>query len=102
MDLDQSIQSLLDEATCDFKYGIPGAVFVAVDRTGTQIAANVSGVRGLKEKVPMTLDTIFYIASCTKLVTVIAALQLVEQGKLRLDDPEQVCDFNLMPSSRYG
>ena len=102
MGLDQRIQSLLDEATGDSRCGIPGAVFLAIDRTGTQIAANVSGVRGLKEKVPMTLDTIFYIASCTKLVTVIAALQLVEQGKLRLDEPEQVCGFSLMLSSRYG
>jgi CubicO group peptidase (beta-lactamase class C family) len=102
MNLDQRIQSLLDEATSDSRHGIPGAVFVAVDRTGTQIAAISSGVKGLKEKVPMTLDTIFYIASCTKLVTVIAALQLVEQGKLHLDEPEQVSDFNLIPSSRYG
>ncbi|KAF2430807.1 beta-lactamase/transpeptidase-like protein [Tothia fuscella] len=90
MNLDQKVQSLLDEATSDSKYRIPGAVFVAIDRTGTQIAARSSGVRGLKEKVPMTLDTIFYIASCTKLVTAIAALQLVEQGKLNLDEPEQV------------
>jgi CubicO group peptidase (beta-lactamase class C family) len=97
MDLDKRIQSLLDEATSDPIHGIPGAVFIAVDRTGAQIAANSSGVRGLNEKVPMTLDTIFYIASCTKLVTAIAALQLVEQGKLHLDDPEQVCGPSPVP-----
>jgi CubicO group peptidase (beta-lactamase class C family) len=101
MGIDQTIQSLLDEATSDSRYGIPGAVFVAIDRTGTQIAANSSGVKGLKEKVPMTLDTMFYIASCTKLVTTIAALQLVELGKLHLDEPKQVCNPSLMPS-RYG
>lgn len=38
----------------------------------------------------MTLDTIFYFASCTKLISVIATLQLVEQGKLALDDADQV------------
>jgi CubicO group peptidase (beta-lactamase class C family) len=90
MSLHQRTQSLLDAATSDSTHGIPGAVFVAVDRTGTQIAANVSGVMGIKEKVPMALDTIFYIASCTKLVTAIAALQLVEQDRLQLDEPKQV------------
>lgn len=99
MGLDQKIQSLLDEATSDSKFGIPGAVFVAIDRTGTQLTANFSGVRGLEDKVPMTLDTIFYLASCTKLVTVIAALQLVEKGKLHLDDAAQVYNFRLMPYS---
>lgn len=107
MDLSQRIQSLLDEATGDSRVGIPGAVFVAVDQNGTPIAANASGVRGLKEKTPMTLDTLFYLASCTKLVTAIAALQLVEQGKLRLDDPDQVSNtqfhavFVVRATSRY-
>jgi methyl acetate hydrolase len=35
----------------------------------------------------MTLDTVFWIASMTKPVTSTAAMQLVEQGKLRLDEP---------------
>jgi CubicO group peptidase (beta-lactamase class C family) len=35
-------------------------------------------------------STLFWIASCTKLVTVIAVLQLVEQGKIPLDDVEFV------------
>ena len=35
----------------------------------------------------MTLDTVFWIASMTKAVTSVAARQLVEQGKLHLDDP---------------
>ncbi|MEJ0068629.1 MAG: serine hydrolase domain-containing protein [Pseudomonadota bacterium] len=35
----------------------------------------------------MTRDTVFRIASMTKAVTSVAAMQLVEQGKLTLDDP---------------
>src|SRR6187402_672123 len=99
MNRDKKIQSILDEATNNPSNGIPGAVFLAVDRTGTQIAANASGVRGLKGQVPMTLDTIFFIASCTKLVTTIAALQLVEQGKLHLDDSKEVRSSSLTPPS---
>jgi methyl acetate hydrolase len=37
--------------------------------------------------VPVRLDSIFAIASMTKAVTTVAALQLVEQGKLTLDEP---------------
>jgi hypothetical protein len=37
----------------------------------------------------MTLETVFWIASCTKLITAIACMQLVEQGKLSLDDADQ-------------
>lgn len=38
----------------------------------------------------MTIDTICYIASFTKLVTAIGALQLVEQGKVSLDEPTDI------------
>ncbi|MCJ1235764.1 hypothetical protein MMC14_003735 [Varicellaria rhodocarpa] len=40
------------------------------------------------------MDTVFWIASCTKLIGAIAVMQLVEQGKLALDDAdiiEKVC-----------
>lgn len=35
----------------------------------------------------MTVDTVFWIASMTKAITSTAAMQLVEQGKLALDEP---------------
>jgi CubicO group peptidase (beta-lactamase class C family) len=38
----------------------------------------------------MTLDSVFWIASCTKMVAGIACMQLVEQGKLSLDDAASV------------
>jgi methyl acetate hydrolase len=43
------------------------------------------GGRGLGDGEPMSLDTLFWIASMTKVITSIAALQLVEQGRLALD-----------------
>jgi len=45
------------------------------------------GRRGLPDGAPMTLDTVFWIASMTKAITGVAAMQLVEQGKLSLDAP---------------
>jgi CubicO group peptidase (beta-lactamase class C family) len=45
------------------------------------------GKRDLATGAPMTRDTLFRIASMTKPVTSIAALMLMEEGKLKLDDP---------------
>jgi methyl acetate hydrolase len=45
------------------------------------------GVRELGGTQPMTADTVCWIASMTKAVTGAAAMQLVEQGKLSLDEP---------------
>jgi CubicO group peptidase (beta-lactamase class C family) len=45
------------------------------------------GYRDLADKTPMTEDTIFRIASMTKPITCVAAMSLVEQGGLSLDDP---------------
>jgi CubicO group peptidase (beta-lactamase class C family) len=56
-------------------------------RKGQIAQVNTIGWRDLAAKVPMTRDTLFRIASMTKPVTSIAALMLMEEGKLRLDDP---------------
>jgi CubicO group peptidase (beta-lactamase class C family) len=45
------------------------------------------GYRDLESAAPMTLDTICWIGSCTKAVTAIACMQLIEQGELALDEP---------------
>jgi D-alanyl-D-alanine carboxypeptidase len=38
----------------------------------------------------MDMDTVFWIASCTKMIVGIACMQLVEQGKFKLDDADIV------------
>ena len=45
------------------------------------------GRRSLADSTPMTLDTVFRIASMTKAVTGVAAMQCVERGQLALDQP---------------
>jgi CubicO group peptidase (beta-lactamase class C family) len=95
--LSDKVQALLDTATADPSTGIPGIVFVAVDKNGQTLTSNASGVRSLDTKTPMTPDTVLWLASGTKLITAIATMQLVEQGKLRLDDAEQVvCSSHLI------
>jgi CubicO group peptidase (beta-lactamase class C family) len=56
-------------------------------RKGEVVQVNPIGWRDVAAKTPMTRDTLFRIASMTKPVTSIAALMLMEEGKLRLEDP---------------
>ncbi len=67
---------------------IPGAV-ILIGHEGKIIYRQVFGLSALKpKKVPMTIHTIFDIASLTKVVaTSTAMMQLVENGKLNLEDP---------------
>lgn len=65
---------------------VPGVVAAATDRNET-IYEGAFGVRVLGEPEPMTPDTVVWIASMTKALTSTAAMQLVEQGKLALDEP---------------
>ena len=64
---------------------IAGAV-VLVSR-GDEVHAEAVGVMDLETGAPMRRDTIFRIASMSKPITAAAALMLVEEGRLRLDEP---------------
>jgi methyl acetate hydrolase len=65
---------------------IPGVVAMAA--TGNEVIyQGAFGKRDLSKDDPMTLDSVFWIASMTKAVTTAAGMQLVEQGKLSLDEP---------------
>ncbi|KAG9187679.1 hypothetical protein G6011_05550 [Alternaria panax] len=73
------------------KGGSPDLAFHAIDKSGKTLVEHASGTLGIDSSEPMdTQSTIFWIASCTKLVTAIAVLQLIEQGKVPLDDAEFV------------
>jgi methyl acetate hydrolase len=65
---------------------VPGVVALAATDRGV-LYEGAFGVRDLASGPAMTLDTIFRIASMTKAVTSVAAMQLVEAGKLALDEP---------------
>ena len=65
---------------------IPGVVAIAATG-GEVIYQGAFGKRDLSKDDPMTLDSVFWIASMTKAITTAAGMQLVEQGKLSLDEP---------------
>lgn len=56
-------------------------------RKGEIAQVNTLGYRDIAGRAPMTRDTLFRIASMTKPVTSVAAMMLMEEGKLRLEDP---------------
>jgi len=56
-------------------------------RHGKVAQVNTIGWRNIEQKAPMQRDTIFRIASMTKPITSVCILQLMEEGKLKLDDP---------------
>ena len=74
---------LNDEIAAD---KIPGAI-VLIQRHGQPVYFKCFGKRDVEQGTPMTADTIFPIHSVTKTITSVAALMLVDRGKIALDDP---------------
>ena len=62
-------------------------VVTLIWRDGEEVQFNAVGMRDIAAGKPMTRDTLFRIMSMTKPITTVAALMLMEDGKLKLDDP---------------
>ncbi len=90
MSLQQNLDAVLGSATTAGT--IPGIAALVTDADGT-VYLNAFGERELGSGQAMTPDTVFWIASMTKAVTGVAAMQLVEQGRLDLDAPAR----NVLP-----
>ena len=67
--------------------GLLSGVVTLLWRNGEIAQVTTNGLANRETKTPMARDTIFRIASMTKPVTTVAALMLMEEGKLKLDDP---------------
>jgi CubicO group peptidase (beta-lactamase class C family) len=79
-----SIDDILSKAVA--AGNVPGVVATAATADDV-IYQGAFGARAVSGGAAMTLDTVFRIASMTKAITSVAAMQLVEQGTLSLDDP---------------
>jgi len=75
-----ALQGLIDQ-------GALSGVVTLIWRKGEVVQVNALGKRDIAAGLPMERDTLFRIASMTKPVTSIAVMQLLEEGKLKLDDP---------------
>ena len=68
------------------KDGIPG-VAAAIVKDGEIVAAGGVGYRNRDAQLPMTIHTVSPLCSLTKSFTGVAVMQLVESGKIWLDEP---------------
>ena len=82
--------SKIDSTITAFKsrLGIP-AISAAIVRNNQIIFRRGYGLADLENKVPATVDTVYRIASVSKSLAAVAAMQLAEKGKLDLDAPIQ-------------
>src|SRR4051812_38274486 len=78
--IDEVLQQAVESGT------LPQVVATAATADGP-IYEGAFGPKAAGQPEPVTADTLFRIASMTKMVTTVAALQLVEHGKLDLDAP---------------
>ncbi|HET6971496.1 MAG TPA: serine hydrolase domain-containing protein [Phenylobacterium sp.] len=67
--------------------GALSGIVTLVWKGGEVVRVDTLGHRDIEAGLPMTRDTLFRIASMTKPVTTLAAMMLVEEGKLKLSDP---------------
>ena len=87
-DIDSILQSALKARE------VPGVVAMAATDHAI-IYEGAFGLRCLGTQAKMSTDTVFRIASMVKLLTSVAAMQLVESGKLSLDEPASRVDPEL-------
>jgi CubicO group peptidase (beta-lactamase class C family) len=80
----QRIDRYLDQIVAEGK--VSGAL-VAITRDDTLVYLDTAGFADREKQKPLGEDAIFRIYSMSKPVTSVAALMLVEEGKLRLSDP---------------
>jgi CubicO group peptidase (beta-lactamase class C family) len=65
---------------------LPGAV-ILIQQHGGPVYQKCFGVRDVATRLPMTPDTIFALHSMTKPITSVAAMMLIDEGRLSVDDP---------------
>jgi len=84
---DNAAAAALDSSLRDAvaRSDVPGAVALVTDRKGV-LYQGAFGVADVATRRPLTEDALFRIASMTKPITSLALMQLVEQGRIGLDD----------------
>jgi CubicO group peptidase (beta-lactamase class C family) len=85
---DSQTQKIEEFLKKEYPEDSPGAA-ILVAKNNQVIFKRAFGLTNIKKEKPITTDMIFQIGSMTKQFTSAAVLQLIEQGKVSLDDPIQ-------------
>lgn len=86
----QKLQAVLKSAVNLDEGGVPGMTAVIFDKFGTELFVHSEGTRGASSTESMGPEHIIWLASCTKILTALSVMQLVERGSLSLDDGAQL------------
>ncbi len=68
------------------RYGLPACDF-AVSHRGKTVYRHASGFSDVEKTKPVSENDLYYVFSISKITTCVAAMRLVEEGKLALSDP---------------
>jgi CubicO group peptidase (beta-lactamase class C family) len=102
----KAIRSALDYVPAFLAFQQPYMPFVgaqvAVRQDGELLLNHAVGCADLENQTPLSVDHLFRIASHSKTFTGVACMQLVEQGRLRLDDEAKVQVPELVDSPMGG
>lgn len=84
------LRDLINKAAASPQHPIPAASVIVVSGTGETLFSHATGeVRSVDGSMrPVGMHDIFTLASSTKLVVAVAIMQLVERGRVDLDDSE--------------
>ena len=79
------IAAYMEQTVCE-KHGVPGCD-ILIYRDHELLYRHICGNSDREEQIPLTENHLYYMYSCTKVLTVSAAMRLWEEGKLDLDAP---------------
>lgn len=68
------------------KYGVPG-FDIKITKDHETVYRHMGGCSDYAGRVPTNGSELYYMYSATKVITMTAAMQLIQQGKMKLDDP---------------
>ncbi|EEP77238.1 beta-lactamase [Uncinocarpus reesii 1704] len=85
-----AIRAAIDEACKDQTQGLPNVAFVVVNKDGQEILAHAAGTRGIGQDEPATPDSVYWIASFTKMITGVACMHFYRDN-LRDQNYDEFC-----------
>src|SRR5215216_670163 len=70
-----------------FKKHPVASISIGIKKNGKILLEKAYGLANIELNVPATIHSVYYLNSISKMFTAISVMQLVEEGKLSLDDP---------------
>lgn len=86
----RALKDIVEAAVIPENGGVPGITAVVFDKAGNELFVHSAGTRGASSIDVLTPEHVFWIASCTKMLTALSIMQLVERGRVSLDDSQQL------------